>query len=91
MPAKERSAKTMQEQSMIPAPYLKREVTLRLENGYEYHVSMPPDELAALLDPDVPDCFIEVPPIASGASGQRLQGVRRYLHTGYIKEVDVRS
>jgi hypothetical protein len=58
-------------------------VTLRARNGYEYHIDMARSVAEALLDPDVPDAFIEVP--------SPIRDMRRFLHTSEIKEIDVRG
>src|SRR3954447_4515239 len=58
-------------------------VTLRADNSYEYHLDMARSVVEGLLDPDVPDVFLEVHcPVA---------GARRFLHTSYVKEIDVRG
>lgn len=82
-------AKAMQEQSIAPPEPAKISVTLRTEQSYEYNLDLPRPVVEKLLNPDVPDGFIEVPAVAYG--GQRLHGTRRFLHTAYIKEVDVRG
>jgi hypothetical protein len=64
-------------------------ITLRTEQSYEYHLALPRDIIEQILDPDVADGFIEVPAVAYG--GQALHHVRRFLHTSYIKEIDVRG
>jgi hypothetical protein len=79
----------MQEQSIVSPEPVKISVTLRTDTSYEYNLDLPRPVVEKLLNPDVPDCFIEVPAKAYG--GQRLAGVRRFLHTAYIKEIDVRG
>lgn len=58
-------------------------VTLRADNSYEYHLDMARSVIEGLLDPDVPDVFLEVP--------CPVNGTRRFLHTSYVKEIDVRG
>ena len=82
-------ARAMQEQSITPPEPAKISVTLRTEQSYEYNLDLPRPVVENLLNPDVPDCFIEVPAKAYG--GQPLHGTRRFLHTSYIKEVDIRG
>lgn len=90
MPTKPKSspktpAKAMQEQSEAPPSVAieKLAVILRTDVGYEYHLELRRDVVEALIDPDIPDIRIEVPcPISS---------MRRFLHTSYIKECDVRG
>ena len=84
-------AKVMQEQSEAAAPktIAPLSITLRAESGYEYNLDLPRDVVEKLLDPDVGDGFIEVP--ACSSSGQRLTGARRFLHTAFVKEIDVRG
>jgi|SRR5579875_1577054 hypothetical protein len=77
-------AKAMQATSSSPpASEPRLAVTLRARNGFEYHIDMARSVAEALIDPDVPDAFIEVP-------GPR-EGIRRFLHTSEIKEIDVRG
>lgn len=77
------AAKAMQATSSAPGDEPRLPVTLRARNGYEYHIDMARSVAEALIDPDVPDAFIEVPcPVA---------GSRRFLHTSEIKEIDVRG
>ncbi len=64
-------------------------VVLRADNAYEYNVTMPQSILEDILDPETPTRFIPV--LAYSASGVKLPGVRRYLNTLYIKEIDVRG
>jgi hypothetical protein len=78
-----------QEQSSAPPEPERLGVTLRTEQSYEYNLALPREVVEKLLNPDVPDCFIEVPAKAYG--GQRLAGTRRFLHTAYIKEIDVKG
>lgn len=80
-------AKAMQDESVAPLPPAKINVTLRTDTGYEYHLELAQEVVDGILNPDVPDAFIEVPARAIG--GQALHGLRRYLHTSYIKEIDV--
>lgn len=76
-------AKTVQAISANPGEAVKLPVTARLENGFEYHLDLVRDVIDGILDPDVPDVFLEIPcPIAN---------TRRFLHTSMIKEVDVRG
>ena len=57
-------------------------ITIRLDSGFEYHLVRPENVVRGILDPDVPDCFIQVP-----CSLQSVIG--RYIHTSRIKELDV--
>lgn len=57
--------------------------TLRTDVGYEYHLELSRSVIKDLINPDTPDVRIEVP--------CPLHGTRRFLHTSYIKELDVRS
>jgi hypothetical protein len=82
-------ARTMQEQSIAPPTPERLSVTLRTEQSYEYNLDLPREVVEKFLDPNVADCFIEVPGVSYG--GQRLHGVRRFLHTSYIKEIDVKG
>src|SRR5579859_6751603 len=76
-------AQTMQAEIEKPGAEAKLPVTLRGRNGFEYHLDLPRSAVEALIDPDVPDAFIEVP--------CSLQSMRRFLHTSEIKEVDVKG
>lgn len=82
-------AKAMQEESIAPPEPALISITLRTEQSFEYNLDLPREVVEKLLDPDVADGFIEVPGRAYG--GQKLHGVRRFLHTSYIKEIDVRG
>jgi hypothetical protein len=64
-------------------------ITLRTDNAYEYHVQLAKSLIADIMDPTTPTRFIEVAPLS--ASGVMLPGVRRFLNTLYIKEIDVRG
>ncbi len=80
----QKSAKAMQEQSeRTAAAEEKLAVALRAQNNYEYHLNLPRSVVEGILDPEIPDCFIEVP--------CPVQNMRRFLHTSYVKEVDVRG
>ncbi len=79
-----KSAKAMQEQSeRKQVEEEKLAVALRAQNNYEYHLELARSVVEGILDPDVPDCFIEVP--------CPVQNMRRFLHTSYVKEIDVRG
>lgn len=73
----------MQAEIEKPGAEEKLPVTLRGRNGFEYHLDLPRPAIEALIDPDVPDAFIEVP--------CPVKGMRRFLHTSEIKEVDVKG
>ena len=78
------SAKAIQAISKVPPRDEPRlPVTLRTDNGFEYHLDLPQSVIEGILDPDVPDVFIEVlcP----------VRGVRRFLHTAFVKEIDVKG
>lgn len=77
-------AKAMQERTEIPPKdETKHPVTLRVENSYEYHLDLVRSVVDGILDPDTADAFIEVPcPVV---------GARRFLHTSYVKEIDIRG
>ena len=77
-------AKAMQELSEAP-PHdeQKLPVTLRVENSYEYHLDLVQRVVEGILDPDTPDAFIEVP--------CTVPNTKRFLHTSYVKEIDVRG
>ena len=80
MPSK--SAKPMQAKTETPPPASIEErlpVALRLDNTYEYHLELPRSAVESLIDPDVDDCFIEVP--------CAIHRMTRYLHTSHIKEI----
>jgi hypothetical protein len=86
-PAKSR-AKIIQEHSEQAAsqPMTSEErlaTTLRTDVGFEYHLDLPRSVVQGIIDPDVPDAFIEVP--------CKQLHTRRFLHTSYVKEVDVRG
>jgi hypothetical protein len=77
-------AKAMQAHSEAqPGGEERLPVTLRADNSYEYHLDIARSVIEGLLDPDVPDLFLEVPCPVNGA--------RRFLHTSYVKEIDVRG
>lgn len=57
-------------------------ITVRLDTGFEYSLVKSEAVVRGILDPDVPDCFIEVPCSVLGVVG-------RYIHTSRIKEIDV--
>lgn len=58
-------------------------VTIRIDNNFEYHLNLALSVIDAILNPDVPDAFIEVP--------SPVSAVRRFLHTSRIKELDVKG
>lgn len=58
-------------------------MTLRTDNSFEHHLLLPRSVVEGILDPDTPDAFIEVP--------CQLNGMKRFLHTSYVKEIDVRG
>lgn len=74
-------ARQLQAISIAPRDELRLPVTLRLENGFEYHLDLARSVINGILDPDVPDTFIEVP--------CPVRNTRRFTHTSFIKEVDV--
>ena len=76
-------AEEMQALTMAPSSEDRLPVTLRARNSYEYHLDLARSVVVALLDPDVPDAFIEVP--------CSVRGTRRFLHTSEIKEIDVKA
>lgn len=76
-------AKAVQAVSANPGDAVKLPVTARLENGFEYHLDLVHSVIDGILDPDVPDVFIEIP--------CSIANTRRWLHTSMIKEVDVRG
>ncbi len=63
--------------------------TLRADNAYEYHVSLARSLLEDIMDSQTPTRFIEVTPLSAG--GTVLHGMRRFLNTMYVKEIDVRG
>lgn len=75
--------KSKQEQSEARKPVEKLAATLRTDVGFEYHLELPRSVIEDLIDPETPDVRIEVP--------CSLHGTRRFLHTSYIKELDVRG
>lgn len=84
MPSK--SAKPMQaksEQNKAPEE-ARLACTLRTDVGFEYHIDLAREVVEGILDPEVDDAFIEVPCTLTG-------GMKRFLHTSYIKEIDVRG
>ena len=74
-------AKQIQAISVAPHGEFKIATTLRMENGFEYHLDLARSVIDGILDPDVPDVFIEVP--------CAVRNTRRFTHTAFIKEVDV--
>lgn len=78
-----KTAKAVQAVSANPGDAVKLPVTARLENGFEYHLDLVRSVIDGILDPDVPDVFIEIP--------CSIANTRRFLHTSMIKEVDVRG
>jgi hypothetical protein len=85
-PAKQSPAQTLQAQSQrAHDPHIDPPlgVTLRNQNGYEYHMEMIKPVIEKVLDPDVPDTFIEIP--------CKVAGTRRFLNTAYVVEIDVRG
>lgn len=66
-----------------PKPIEKIALTLRTDVGFEYHLDLPRPLVESIIDPTMPDQFIEVP--------CTLYGTTRFLHTAYIKEIDVRG
>jgi hypothetical protein len=76
-------AKAIQAISAAPRHEAKLPVALRAENGFEYHLDLERRVIEGILDPDVPDVFIEVP--------SPVKGIRRFLHTAFVKEIDVRG
>jgi hypothetical protein len=79
MPEKSRARK-MQEASIVESEERRIRLTVVDDKGFEYHLT--PHEMVVrnILDPDVPDVFIEVP------IDPRLQGSVKhaYLHTSRI-------
>lgn len=57
--------------------------TLRTDVGFEYHLDLAREVVEGILDPEIEDVFLEVP--------CPVKGTRRYLHSSYIKEIDVRG
>ena len=78
------SAKSLQARTLQgPESEQRLPATLRDEKSFEYHLDLARSVINAIIDPDIPDTFIEVPcPITN---------TRRFLHTSYIKEIDVRG
>ena len=76
-------AQAVQAQSAPQRDAQKLPVTLRTQVRFEYHLDLPRDVVEGLLDPDVPDVFIEVP--------SPIKGSRRFLHSAFIMECDVRG
>lgn len=66
-----------------PKPVEILAVTLRTDVGFEYHLDLPRPLVESIIDPSVPDQFIEVP--------CALHSTKRFLQTSYIKELDVRG
>ena len=79
------SARAMQAKTEAPPQRDEQQlsVTLRDDKTFEYHLVLPRSAIDAMLDPDVPDAFIEVPCV--------VRNTKRFLHTSYVKEVDVRG
>jgi hypothetical protein len=84
-----KSARGMQEASVVPPEPQDEQrvrVTLRTSIGFEYHQVYPQSVVIDLLDPDVPDGFIEI----QLTDGKLKQSVKhRFLHTSNIAEVDI--
>ncbi len=81
--------KEMQAASVIPPPPAEERrirVTLRRDNGYEYHQVFAESVVRALIDPERSDSFIKLA-IADAKVHQVVK--HRFLHTSYIAEVDV--
>lgn len=79
-------AKALHEQcSTLPDFYKEQRlaVILRNQSGHEYHVELLRSVVEQILDPDVPDVFIEVP--------CNITGTKRFLSTAFISEIDVRE
>jgi hypothetical protein len=81
-----KSAKPIQSKSEQAAPQQEEPrlaITLRTMNGFEYHLDLARSVVEGILDPDIDDVYIEVP--------CSVTGMRRFLHTSNIKEVDVKG
>jgi len=83
------SAKAMQQASIEPPPATQEariRVTLRTKVGYEYHQVYAESVVRDLVNPEVPDGFIEIE-----IADQKVRpAVRhRFLHTSNIAEVDI--
>lgn len=73
-------ARQMQEASEQSGEERKLRMTLVDDKGYEYHLTPYESVARAILDPDVPDVFIEVP-VPPDLQGAVLHA---YLHTSRI-------
>lgn len=79
-PGKSR-AKKLQEDSLsevVDDPIIR--ITVILDNAHEIHLTRPESVVRGLVDPDVPDCFIQIP--------CELPSVKhRLIHTSRVKEL----
>lgn len=84
--SKSSSAKSVQAKSEQTATQQEEQriaTTLRTATGFEYHLDLARSVIEGILDPDIPDAFLEVP--------CPVRDTRRFLHTSNIKEIDVRG
>ena len=59
-------------------------VTIYLDNSFHFGMALTPDVLRGILDPDVPDVFLEVPPPLNVSNVKH-----RYRHTSRIAMIDL--
>lgn len=79
-------ARTLSERNINDEIYPTRLVITGGDDIVVYHVDLPLSILVALLDPAVPDGFIEVKPQATSVH-MPISGKHRFLHTSAIREV----
>lgn len=86
LPQKSR-AKIMQQKAEKPSkndPMIN--ITVILDNGYKEHLSLPESVVLGILDPDVPDAFLEVK-VQPPPGGVPHPQDRRFIHTSRFREV----
>lgn len=90
LPQKSR-AKLMQQKAEKPSkndPMVN--ITVILDNGYKEHLTLPESVVLGILDPDVPDAFLELKPQAAPGGTPHPQE-RRFIHTSRFREVITHS
>lgn len=84
MPAKSK-AKVLLETSQQESRERNVRFMITTDTGVEYHMEKPESVVLGILDPDVPDTFIEVPVPAN----LKMAVKHRYLHTTRIGILDL--
>lgn len=85
------SAKKMQQiTEQPPAAEQKIRLTVWMDTAFHFALELPARAVCDLLDPDVPDAFIEVPVGSLDDNPQRSGSVKAtYLHTSRIARIDL--